>query len=290
MNKYFEQIKNLRKEYLIFSYWKDSLLKVLDEAEVFEHVYNSNAIENSTLSLEETEKILLKVDLDRFVSERELFEAKNLAKVVEYINEKKIKKDLKDLEINKILFLHRILLSNIRDDISWRFRKDNEWVRVWNYIATDPKLVLKKMEDLLIDYNSWIDKNIIQKIALFHLTFENIHPFVDWNWRIWRLLNNYLLVKELYVPINIRFLDRKTYYEAFKEFDSTWKTKKMEEIIFKSLMNSYHKRLAYLKWMEIITLKKYSEVNKISYSNLLNKANRQTIPAFLEKWVWKIGV
>lgn len=37
--------------------------------------------ENSTLSLDETEKILLQVDLDRYISERELFEAKNLARV-----------------------------------------------------------------------------------------------------------------------------------------------------------------------------------------------------------------
>jgi len=38
---------------------------------------------------------------------------------------------------------------------------------------------LQKIEELLIDYNSWIDKNIVEKIALFHLNFENIHPFVD---------------------------------------------------------------------------------------------------------------
>lgn len=28
---------------------------------------------------------------------------------------------------------------------------------------------------------------------------------------------------------------------------------------------------------------------KLSHSNLINKANRQTIEAFLEKGVWKIG-
>jgi len=57
----------------------------------------------------------------------------------------------------------------------------------------------------------------------------------------------------------------------------------MEDLIFKAILNSYHKRLAYLKSLEIITLNEFSKKNKISYSNLLNKANRQTIPAFLEK-------
>jgi len=46
-----------------------------------ELVYNSNAIENSTLTLKETERILLELEVARNVSVRELFEAKNLARV-----------------------------------------------------------------------------------------------------------------------------------------------------------------------------------------------------------------
>ena len=64
----------------------------------------------------------------------------------------------------------------------------------------------------------------------------------------------------------------------------------MEEIVAKTLTNSYHKRLAYLEGKNIITLLEYAKENKISHSNLINKANRQTIEAFLEKGVWKIGV
>ena len=45
------------------------LIKLISDAEVADQVYNSNAIENSTLSLEETEKILLQIDLDRYISE-----------------------------------------------------------------------------------------------------------------------------------------------------------------------------------------------------------------------------
>ncbi|MEK9185915.1 MAG: hypothetical protein AAB863_04020 [Patescibacteria group bacterium] len=63
----------------------------------------------------------------------------------------------------------------------------------------------------------------------------------------------------------------------------------MEEIVGKALTNSYHKRLAYLEGAEIITLVEYGKKNKISHSNLINKANRQTIEAFFEKGVWKIS-
>jgi hypothetical protein len=54
-------------------------------------------------------------------------------------------------------------------------------------------------------------------------------------------------------------------------------------------LNSYHKRLAYLEGKKIITLGDYAKKTKLSHSNLLNKANRQTIEAFLEKGIWKIG-
>ena len=104
------------------------------------------------------------------------------------------------------------------------------------------------------------------------------------------MINNYLLIREGYAPINIKFIDRKKYYDAFKEFDTKSKTEIMEEIVAKSLTNSYHKRLAYLEGKKIITLAEYAKENKLSHSNLINKATRQTIEAFLEKEIWKIGV
>ena len=76
--KVLKDIYLLREKYLKSATGKSDLLRIIAEAELPEHVYNSNAIENSTLTLEETEKILLQLDLDRFISEREIFEAKNL--------------------------------------------------------------------------------------------------------------------------------------------------------------------------------------------------------------------
>jgi Fic family protein len=183
-----------------------------------------------------------------------------------------------------------MLLSNIRDDVAGRFRKDNEYVKVGNHIAPPPSEVVERLEKMITEYNISNRESIIKRIARLHLTFEYIHPFVDGNGRIGRVLNNYLLIKEGYVPINIKFIDRKRYYDAFKEFDLKNKTTIMEEIVARSITNSYHKRLAYLEEKKIITLKEYSKINKISHSNLINKATRQTIEAFLEKDIWKIGI
>jgi len=283
----FNKINSLRERYYKALSGKEALVKLISETEIAEQVYNSNAIENGTLTLEETEKILLQIDLDRFITEREIFEAKNLARVVEYINKKN--KEL-DLNLDTILFFHKILLSNIRDGVAGRFRKDNEYVKVGNHIAPPPGEVIERLEKMITEYNISSHESIIKRIARFHLTFEYIHPFIDGNGRIGRVLNNYILIKEGYTPINIKFIDRKKYYNAFKEFDLKGKTTIMEEIVARSITNSYHKRLAYLEGKKIITLKEYSKVSKVSHSNLINKANRQTIEAFLEKGIWKIGI
>ena len=283
----FNKISSLRERYYKASTGKEALIALIGEAEISEQVYNSNAIENSTLTLEETEKILLQINLDRFISEREIFEAKNLARVVSYIN---IKAKEQELNLDGILALHKMLISNIRDDIAGRFRASGEYVRVGNHIAPPPKEIIERLQKMLAEYHANPHQNVIGRIAKLHLSFEYTHPFIDGNGRIGRVLNNYLLIREGFVPINIKFIDRRKYYDAFTEFDKNGATDIMQEIVGKALTNSYHKRLAYLEGQKIMTLVEYAKSHKLSHSNLINKANRQTIEAFLEKGVWKIGV
>jgi Fic family protein len=283
----YNKISGLRERYYKTSVGKQDLLTLINEAEVAEQVYNSNAIENSTLTFEETEKILLQIDLDRYISEREIFEAKNLARVVLYID-KRAKEQ--ELNFDTILSLHKMLIANIRDSIAGKFRQAGEYVKVGSHIAPKPEEILERLENMLTEYNANNEKNIIKRIAKLHLNFEYTHPFCDGNGRIGRVINNYLLIREGFVPINIKVIDRKKYYKAFKEFDEKEKTETMEEIVAKSLTNSYHKRLAYLEGKKIITLVDYAKENKLSHSNLINKANRQTIESFLEKGIWKIGI
>jgi Fic family protein len=281
------QIQALRERFYKASTGKEALVALIGDVEIGEQVYNSNAIENSTLTLDETEKILLQIDLDRFISEREIFEAKNLAAVVAYVD-KRAKQQ--ELTFDVILFLHKMLISNIRDEIAGRFRKTGEYVRVGNHVAPGPEEIIGRLEKMFASYHGAGHGNIVERIAGLHLAFEYAHPFVDGNGRIGRVISNYLLIREGFVPINIKFIDRQRYYAAFKEFQETGGTSTMEEIVSKALTNSYHKRLAYLEGKKIITLNEYAKISKLSHSNLINKANRQTIEAFLEGGIWKIGV
>lgn len=282
----YSAISSLRERYYKALPGKESLLQLINEVELSEHVYNSNAIENSTLTLEETEKILLLIDLARYVSERELFEAKNLALVMNYIEQKA---KITELSKDFLLLIHKMLLGNIREDIAGRFRNVHEWVKVGNYIAADPALISELLDTMLISLQSKSHLHIVKRIAELHLTFEHIHPFCDGNGRIGRVINNFILIKEGYVPINIAFTNRAEYYSSFRTFDVSGDTGPMEVIVGRALANSYHKRLAFLESKKIVTLNEYGKKRKLSSSNLINKANRQTIEAFTEKGVWKIA-
>ncbi|MBU4142821.1 Fic family protein, partial [Patescibacteria group bacterium] len=169
-----KRIQALKSEYDTLRKSKESLLVILDEAEVPESVYNSNAIENSTLTLKETEKILLDMEVSRDVSLREVYEAKNLAQVFSYIRNKS-----QETEINKevILLLHQMLIGGISDNIAGRFRKAGEYVRVGTHVAPAPEQVERMMEAILVEYTSNLSAYFLDKIAKFHLDFEITHPF-----------------------------------------------------------------------------------------------------------------
>jgi len=265
---------------------KESLLAMIDETEIPEGVYNSNAIENSTLTLKETEKILLAMEVSRDVSLREVFEAKNLARVTEYIRNKS-----QELTIDKetMLLLHQMLIGGINDEIAGRFRRHGEYVRVGTHIAPAPEHIIDLLDSLIQTYAHDSGTFIPDTIARFHLEFENIHPFIDGNGRIGRVLMNAQLLKNGFPVVIIRDKEKKEYYRSFDEYRFKKNTKTMEKVVALALMESLHKRITYLKGDKIITLADYAKDQKTSSPALLNAARRQNIPAFREKGVWKIG-
>ena len=281
-----DRLKTLKADYDRLRKGKDALLRIIDEAELSESVFNSNAIENSTLTLKETEHILLDLEVSRNISVREVFEAKNLARVMEYI---KRKSSSLELSPDVILFLHKILIGNIDDEIAGRFRGRGQYVRVGTHIAPPPEHVERMVEVIVSDYTSDNDTYFADKIARFHLAFETIHPFCDGNGRIGRVLMNMQLLRLGFPTIIIRDKEKGKYYSSFDAYHDTKKTTLMEKIVTLALMESLHKRIAYLRGEKITTLADFAKTQKKSIHSLLNAARRQTISAFREKGVWKMG-
>ena len=166
-----DRINNLSQEYHKLATKHKEAIKEFIISELPEMVYNSNAIENSTLTLEDTEDILIRNQIRTDHEIREIYEAKNLASVIEYLMDN----PEKEISIELILKLHKTLLTNIRDEIAGRFRSGKEWVRVGTHIGANPDFVNGFMYELVEKYNSDTDEYFLDKIACFLNSKISIH-------------------------------------------------------------------------------------------------------------------
>ena len=279
-----DKIQALHLQYLNLAKGNKSVLKEITLAEIPELVYNSNAIENSTLSLEDTEKILAGGSLARKVNVREVYEAKNLAKLTESI----LEKNKSRINIKLILSLHKTLLTNIDDNISGRFRIGKKWVRVGNHLGANPQFVPKLIQELVDSYNQNKISYFLDAVSHFHAEFETIHPFVDGNGRLGRVLINLQLINLGFPPIIIQNKSKHTeYYTLFTQYQSTFKFGGFTELFALLLQESLHKRISILTAKKIIPLALWASQKGVKPNVAANKAKRQTIPAFRlrEKWM-----
>ena len=194
-----------------------------------------------------------------------------------------------EISAELILRLHKILLSNIRDEIAGRFRSGKEWVRVGTHIGANPEFVNGLIYELVEKYNSSTDEFFLDKIAYFHAEFENIHPFGDGNGRIGRLITNEQLdmlgLPPIIIPNKSKFDE---YYPALDEYTKFGKTDRLTELFASLLVESLHRRIAKLTAKKIIPVADWAKNNNINLQSATNKAIRGTIPAFRVRGHWMI--
>lgn len=280
-----DRINSLAEEYRKLAAQQKEAIRELALSELPEMVYNSNAIENSTLTLEDTEDILIRNQIRTDHEIREIYEAKNLASAIEYLMDN----PEKETSVELILSLHKTLLTNIRDDIAGRFRSGREWVRVGTHIGANPEFVNSLMYELVENYNSDDGGYFLDKIAYFHAEFENIHPFGDGNGRIGRLLTNEQLdmlgLPPIIIPNKSKFDE---YYPALDEYTKTGKVDKLTELFAGLLIETLYRRITKLTARRIISVADWAKNNDINLQSATNKAIRGTIPAFRVRGHWMI--
>ena len=187
----------------------------LREEFIISFTYHSNAIEGNTLTLQETALVL---------QERITIAQKPLKEHLEAIGHKEAFNYIVELVPQEtplcertIKEVHSLVLMDRPQD-KGTYKRIPVTIQGAVKMLPEPHQVPLLMEQLLEEYRQYDEMHLIEKVALFHLKFEEIHPFVDGNGRTGRLLLNFELMKEGYPPINIKFQDRRKYYDCFTDY------------------------------------------------------------------------
>ena len=187
----------------------------LAEEFMIDFTYNSNAIEGNTLTLKETALALEGMTIDQKPLKDHL-EAVGHRDAFLYVQD--VAKQALPLSETVIKNIHALVLMNRPDDKGVYRRIP---VRIMGAYTepVQPYMIEPRMTELLsANEERKTTMTDIERIALFHLEFEGIHPFIDGNGRTGRLILNLDLIRNGYPPINVKFTDRKRYYDSFDSF------------------------------------------------------------------------
>jgi len=206
------------------SLWKD-------ERDLFiSFIFNTNAIEGSTLTLDETRKVLDGKKVSG--KKKDAIAARNMKKCIDMIFSRKT-----DIDEKFILALHKAEMGGILPGAG-SYRIVN--VRVGKYVCPDHADVPRLMGNFL----SWHDSarkslHPFELAALCHLKFVRIHPFRDGNGRMARLLMNFVLLKNGYPLLNIFDSEKLLYYLTLQQADYRHRSLPFVKYLFRAYALQY---------------------------------------------------
>lgn len=177
-----------------------------------QHIYHSTGIEGNRLSLRETEVVLLEgVELgDKPIADQ--IEVKDLAAAFRFLEQcAQQNEPLREIDLRE---LHRLTVGQKPESQPGAYRHAGVVITGSDLKPPEPLAVPGLMQQLVtwVNHPKHLDTFAFGVIAHHKLTA--IHPFMDGNGRVARLLLNLILVRSGYPVVNIRREDRPRYYEA----------------------------------------------------------------------------
>ena len=172
------------------------------------HTYSTQKIEGSTMTLGQTRKLLETGLSPKDTSLEDIVEAQQLAELFDAM----LATDKKDINQKLILNWHYKLFQKTDANNAGSFRKQD----VQPYLGKTEYALWYDVPEEMSNLIKWHNKerktmNPVELSARFHRRFELIHPFIDGNGRIGRLLMIFILHKNSYPMLNIEPKEKQTY-------------------------------------------------------------------------------
>lgn len=139
--------------------------------------------------------------------------------------------------------IHEVLMENVRgqDKTPGEFRHSQNWIGPANCSLKDARYIPPNVEDMqtaMSDLEKYINENVdydpLIRAALIHYQFETIHPFLDGNGRIGRLLILLYLMEQRLIEkpvIYISYFLKKNQIEYYDRISEVRRTGNFEQWI-----------------------------------------------------------
>jgi Fic family protein len=181
------------------------------------HIFHSTGIEGNRLSLQETEAILLEgIEIGGKPLADQL-EVKDLDAAYDFLLElSKSQTPIREIDIRE---MHRLVVRNNKDSNPGSYRQIGVVISGSEHRPPEPVAVPGLMQKLIESLNEPVKYSPVVSAAYVHHQLAGIHPFVDGNGRLARLLMNLILLRYGYPIVNISRQDRPKYYETLSFAD-----------------------------------------------------------------------
>ena len=186
------------------------------------NIYHSNAIEGNALAVGETRQV---VEHGLTITGKPLkdqAEARNLSHALDFLEELAGNSD-RPIAENDVRQLHALVLHGITDEAG-TYRSTVVSISGSDYSPPGPESVPAQMEE----FGRWLAHASIPRDGTFagvlglvaaavaHTWFVTVHPFIDGNGRVARLLMNLMLMRYGYPIAIVTKEDRLRYYDALE--------------------------------------------------------------------------
>lgn len=222
----------------------EATLKSLEEKLEIDEVHNSTAIEGNTLTLAETALVLTKGLTIGGKSLKDHLEVKSYDKAYRYI--KSIYKKTKKIDEKVILEIHKLVFADFTEDLKTQlnhgigvYRQQPVFIRGSNFVPPN-YLKVPDLMNFLIDFLNSIKNDELRKAVLAHLGLAIIHPFVDGNGRVARLLMNLILFKAGWPIIIVKKERRGDYFNSLEAVQKDPKAKQFFNLMLEFLQQSFN--------------------------------------------------
>jgi len=191
----------------------------LREHILVEWIYNSNAIEGSTITLQET-RLILETGLTIGGKPlREHFEVINHRDAIQYVES--LVASPEPITPFHVRQIHKLVLSRIDDENAGRYRETQ--VRIAGAAFTPPESW--QVPNLMMEWGEWLTaeertSHPVVLAALAHHRLVAVHPFIDGNGRTARLVMNLILMRAGYPPTVIQRVNRRLYDRVLEQADA----------------------------------------------------------------------